>query len=45
MMVLLKFIDWFTFSHSSYQNQQGGHVPLMWHVAFVVVWWHFHVAG
>ena len=45
MMVQLKFIGLFTFSHGSNRNQRGG-VSLSCGVQlFVVVWRHFHVAG
>ena len=45
MMVLLNFIDLFTFSHGGNQNHKGG-VSLQCGVQpFVVVWRHFHVAG
>ena len=50
MIAQLKSIGLFTFSHGSYQNQQGG-VSLSCGVQLfvlfppVVVWWHFHVAG
>ena len=45
IMAQLKFIGLFTLSHSGNQNQQGGYVPLMWPVALVMVWRHFHVVG
>ena len=33
IMAELKLIGLFTLSHSGNQNQQGGHVPLMWPAA------------
>ena len=44
-MSQLKFIGLFILSHGGNQNQQGVHVPFMWPVALIMVWWHFHVAG
>ena len=44
-MARLKFIGLFTLSQGGNRNQQGGVSLWCGLRPFVVVWWHFHVAG